>query len=67
MEKEKKNYLDEAMRRVEERLTSEQDREKILESIRKELVQSFKNGIEVGRKRVSNLKKVGEAVPAGGE
>ena len=67
MEKEKKNYLDEAMRRVEERLTSEQDREKIHESIRKELVQSFKNGIEVGRKRVSNLKKVGEAVPAGGE
>ena len=67
MENEKKNYLDEAMKRVEERLTTEADREKNLESIRKELVQSFKNGIEVGRKRASNLKKVGEPVPAGGE
>ncbi len=60
MEKEKKNYLDEAMKRIEERLTEEQDQEKILENIRKEFVQSFKNGIEVGRKRASNLKKVGE-------
>ena len=67
MAEEKKNYLDEAMKRIEERLTNGQDRETILESIRKEFVQSFKNGIEVGKKRALTKIEAAETVEVGGE
>ena len=65
MAEEKKNYLDVAMKRIEEGLSMEKDGAVILESIRKELVQSFKNGIEVGKKR--NFKSKGSKGPATAE
>ena len=62
MAEEKKNYLDETMKRIKEGLATEKDGEVILESIRKELVQSFKNGIEVGAKRKTKKEGNGDQV-----
>ena len=70
-EEKKPNYLEEALGRIAGSLSGitlveeEQERETFLGDVRKELVQSFKNGIEVGRKRALNPKGAGKAVPVG--
>jgi len=71
MSEKKQDYLDEAVKRVDESLggfvtivesdeDDQRDRQGFLEVIRKELVQSFKNGIEVGKKRGAKPKWTGK-------
>jgi len=64
-EEKKKNYLEEAVTRIYDSLRTygvvcDSDPTDFLEDVRKELVQSFKNGIEVGKKRASKQKGNGE-------